>query len=193
MSSGIQLVALTCLKCGSKLNARSGAVFLYCAECGSGFEINDKDVIATEVATTNALSPIPVYFARLRKEAQEFIPFWAFDAKLEIGDLQVDGSQKQRGFIQLFRERGALRLYVAAYAGDLEQENPRSQQLTFDQPQFEFLQKQKAVQGIVISQRDARKIADYLFLMSEIERKDMLRNLSYNLQLENPSMFLIAF
>jgi len=183
MSSGIQLVALSCPKCSGKLYAGAGGVFLYCGECGSGFEIDDRD----------ELSQIPVYFARLRKESQEFIPFWAFDAKLEVRDLQIHGSQKQRGLIQLFQERGTIRLYVAAFPGDLEQQTPRSQQLTFDQPQLEFLQRQKSIQGVVISQKDARKIAEYLFLTSEIDRKDMLKSLSYNLKLENPSMFLIAF
>jgi hypothetical protein len=188
MSDGVKLSLLRCPECSGNLSGEKEGVFLYCGGgCGAGFQLDEK----------NELEKIPVYFARAVKNTQVYFPFWAFDATLEVQDRDTKASIKSLlgssgGLIKLFKEKGTIRMYVSAYQGDLESPRPRALQLTYDQPELEFVERGK-IDGLIVSQKDARKVADYLFLTSEIEQSDMMRDLKYTLTLTNPIVILIGF
>src|SRR3990172_2031588 len=118
MSKGVQLIVLRCPTCNSDLTGEKEGVFLYCPGCGAGFEITPED----------QLSPIKVYFARSHTQAVTFLPFWAFDARMQLkqreAKTQLFGSSK--GLIRLFEERETIRFYVPAYLQDLETGKPRA-------------------------------------------------------------------
>lgn len=181
MSTGIELVTLTCRKCGSVLAAQNEAAFFYCAACGAGFELDEQEQFAE----------VPVYFARYKPDAQKWLPFWTFDAQMQLQNLDTSG-KSQRGFIRLFQERGSIRMYVAAFDRDAESNKPYSIFLTYEQPQLEFIERRDKIEGVVFSQSDARALADYYFLTSEIEQKDMLRDIKYELTLQNPYLMVIG-
>jgi hypothetical protein len=181
MTIGIQLVTLTCRKCGSVLSTQNEAVFFYCASCGSGFELDEQE----------QFTEVPIYFALYKPDAQNFLPFWTFDAQLQLHNLDTSG-KSQRGFIRLFQERGSIRFYVAAFDRDAESNKPYSLFFTYEQPQLEFIERRDRIDGVVFSQTDARALADYYFLTSEIEQKDMLRDIKYELTLQNPYLMVIG-
>jgi hypothetical protein len=185
MSTNIQLVSLRCAKCSQPLAGDPQSLFWYCAACGSGFEI----------VRHQELVPIPVYFARKGQTNSEFYPFWAFDATLQLGKREGKGGffSSPKGLIHLFEERQALRFYIAAFQKDLDAKEPLGLQLTQEQPELEFLHSQKSLPRVDLSQEDARKIADYLLITSEIEQKDTLRTLQYQLTLQNPMLIAICF
>ena len=184
MTSNIQLISLRCEKCSQPLSGKTKSLVLYCAACGSGFEIIQQQQLAS---TT-------VYFARRNSSKAEFQPIWAFDATLEVPRRESKGGffSSPKGLIHQFEERRSLRFYVAAYTRDLNEKDPVGLQLTYDQPEFEFLHPQKELPNVEISQQDARKIADYQLISSETEQKDTLRSLEYDLTLQNPMLIAIA-
>jgi hypothetical protein len=76
---------------------------------------------------------------------------------------------------------------------DLDQERPRALELTLNQPELEFIHPLPNVEGVEMNQQDARKVADYLFLLSEMEQRDTLRSLKYDLELRNAALILVGF
>jgi hypothetical protein len=184
MASNIQLVSLRCEKCSQPLSGNAKSLFLYCPECGAGYEIVNQQ----------QLQSTPVYFAREKKNNVDFLPFWAFDATLQLGKREGKGGffSSPKGLIHLFEERQTLRFYIPAFTRDLNEKDPAALRLTYEQPELEFLHPQKSLPFVEISQEDARKVADYLLISSEIEQKDTLRSLQYQLNLQNPMLIAIA-
>ena len=184
MSTDIRLVSLRCAKCTQPLEGDLQSLFWYCPACGSGFEI----------VRHQELAPTPVYFARKVKANAAFRPFWAFDATLQLGKREGKGGffSSPKGLIHLFEQRPALRFYIAAFQKDLDSKEPLALQLTHEQPELEYLHPQKTLPPVDLSQEDARKIADYLLITSEIGQKDTLRTLQYQLTLQNPMLIAIA-
>jgi hypothetical protein len=161
------------------------AVFVYCGSCGSGYEMNRQE----------EWHQIPVYFAQAGETTDgTFLPFWAFDARLNL--ISRDANKKlfgnPKGLIGTFEQRGAIRFYAPAFPEDLDAKRPRALDLTCEQPNLKFIQRQPRLPAVLLSQEDARKIADYLFVASEAEQSDMLRNLRYDLILENPCIIAVA-
>jgi ribosomal protein S27AE len=180
MTTGIQLTTLTCPKCGSPLSVHEPHVFYYCGTCGAGFELDDEQKFAE----------VPVYFVKYAPEPKGFLPFWAFDASLKLHNLESASSSDPRGLSRLFAERGTIRFYVPAF--DAEVGNQASD-LTYAQREMEAVPRQPAIAGLVYSQKDARALADYLFLKSEIGQKGMVKQISYELTLNNPMLIVVGF
>jgi hypothetical protein len=184
MTSEIQLIALKCTQCGKPLSAKQDDIVLYCGGCGSAFEIADQK----EPTRVN------VYFARLNRNAEQFHSFWAFDAILQGANREAKGGflKSPKGLMQFFEQRPALRFYVSAELSDLSESDPLGLQLTRAQPELEFLQYQKEIPRVEISQEDARKIADFLIITSEAGQSDNLRSIGFQLQLNNPMLIAIC-
>jgi hypothetical protein len=184
MSTNIRLISLKCPKCSQPVSGEKHSIVLYCSACGGGFEIIDFQ----------DLSEIPVYFARKNKAETQFLPFWAFDASLQLGKREAKGGffSNPEGLIHHFENHGALRFYIAAFSRDLDEKKPLGLQLTYEQPQLEYLHPQKTLPMVEISRQDAMKVADYLLISSETEQKDTLRSIQYQLQLQNPMLIAIA-
>src|SRR5918996_2592252 len=135
MSTNIQLVSLRCSKCGQPLSADANGIFLYCAACGGGFEIVGHQ----------ELVELPVYFARRKNSDQGFTAFWAFDATLELTKRDAKGGffSNPKGLAQLFEKHHGLRFYVPALLKDLDSKEPVGLELTYEQPELEYLHPQK--------------------------------------------------
>ena len=184
---GLQLVPLRCPGCGSSLDGGSDGVLLYCRGCGGGYELSTDD----------ALEPVPVSFAVYTASSRTFHPFWVFDASLTLGAREAQRSLTQRltrpaGLTRLFEERGALSFYCAAWPSDLDAERSWSLHLTREQPQLAPAERQPRIEGLALSQADARAVAEHVFLASEIEQADVVRDLEYALRLTNPRLIAIA-
>lgn len=186
MSESVQLVLLRCPECSSNLAGGKEGVFLYCGGCGAGYRFIE-----------NKLQKVPVYFARTNENPGAFLPFWAFDATLEVRTLDANRGLKaifkrEGGLGSVFQERGTLRFYVSAFQGDLDAIKPRALQLTINQPELEYIDHQQRVDGFTVALEDAEKVADFLFMTSEIEQPDMMRKMDYSLQLTNPIVVVIG-
>ena len=187
MSESVQLLLLRCPECSSNLAGEKEGVFLYCAGCGAGFRLEDSK-----------LNKIPVYFARVAKEPERFLPFWAFDATLEVRDMESKRSIKSMisnrgGMAAKFQEKGGLRMYVSAFEGDMDAQRPQALHLTMEQPELEYIKHLPKVEGFTVALEDAEKVADFLFMTSEIEQPDMMRTMDYKLSLSNPIVVIIGF
>src|SRR5262249_14267417 len=179
-TTGIELTTLTCPKCGAPLSAHEPYVFYYCGQCGSGFELDDEQKFAE----------IPVYFVKSAAEPKSFFPFWAFDASLKLHNLESSSTSDPRGLSRQFAERGSIRFYVPAFDAEI---GNQASDLTYAQRELEPVAHQPAIGGLVYSQKDARALADYLFLKSEIQQKGQVKQNSYKLNLNKPMLIVVGF
>jgi hypothetical protein len=181
--SGLRLVPLQCAGCHGRLAAAAGAVFLLCPDCGAGFEVMDDGTLAT----------IPVSFARYGAEAGRSYPFWTFEARLRLTARTSDRpAAATGGLFARFQERGALRFYCAAYAGDFESNGRWSLHLTMEQPTLAPAAPPKDLEPVAFSQADARRLASDLFVTSELALPDTVRALVFELDLTDPRLAAIA-
>jgi hypothetical protein len=177
--SGVKLLPLRCPGCGGALRGESSAAFLYCPGCGAGHV----------VAEDGSLVAMSVSFAAYDASRTRFYPFWTFTARLALRSRE-GGSP--RGLSALFAQRGAIRFYCAAYSGDFEAKARWSLHLTREQPELSAASRQPSIEGLVFTPDEARKIAEDVFLESEIELGDIVRNLAYSLDLGDPRLVVIA-
>ncbi len=158
-------------------------MFLLCADCGAGFEVMDDGLLAA----------VPVSFCRYTPEATRFYPFWTFDARLR---LTARGSNRPAdaagGLAARFQGRESLRIFSAAYAGDVADKGRWSLHLTMEQPELAGAGPQKEIEPVTFSQADARRLASDLFVTSELALPDTVRQLEFQLDLANPRMLAIA-
>jgi hypothetical protein len=183
----LTLLPLRCPGCGSSLQGESGGIFLYCPGCGGGYELSAQD----------ALEPVPVSFAAYAAGSQTFHPFWVFGAALTLAAREARRSLTQyftgsSGLTRLFEERGTLDFYCPGFASDLDAERSWGLHLTREQPRLSPVGRQPRIEGLTLTQADARAVADHLFLASEIEQPDLVRELDYTLQLTNPRVVVIG-
>jgi len=181
--SGLRLVPLRCPKCQAGLASAPGTVVLLCPNCGSGFEVMED----------GALPPVSVSFARYREGAEEFHPFWTFEARLRLAKRESDRpAAAAKGLAALFGEKGALRFYCAAFPADLEAKGQWSLHLTLEQPDLQAVETRKELAPVAFSQSEARELASDLFVTSELALPDTVRALDFELDLSDPRLVAIA-
>lgn len=184
---GLRLVPLRCPACGPGLQGHGGGIFLYCPGCGGGYELSAQD----------GLEPVPVSFAVYTPGSVAFHPFWVFDATLTLGAREAKRSVTQlltssAGLTRLFQERERLDFYSPGFASDIDAERSWGLHLTREQPRLSTTGRQPRVDVLTLSQADARAVAEHLFLVSEIEQADVVRDLEYTLHLTNPRVVAIG-
>jgi hypothetical protein len=140
---------------------------------------------------------VDLHFRRLEEKGRGCYPFWVFDAGLQIRSRDSKRrirsllSLAPRGLSRLFEERGRLQLYCAAFGGDLEAGLSWSLHLTREQPELEETAP-AAVQPVAFGRDDARRLADFVYLSSEIEAPDLVRSIDYELDLRDPQLLAVT-
>jgi hypothetical protein len=191
-TSGLRLVALKCEKCGSLLNADPGDVVYYCNNCDTGYEIISETDEIVEVAVDFALSGNPM-------DAEVvYLPFWVFDADIDISSRDAGGTLGSMArFIKTKvgagdQEKPVEKFYVPAFETSMENIKKLGLEFTRQQPDFDLIKKDR-ITGCVYSSQDAEKIADFIFLSSEAEKPDMMKHISYTLNLTSPHVVAFPF
>ena len=191
-NSGLRLITLKCDKCGSLLNADPEDVVYYCNSCDTGYEIiNETDEIV-EVTVDFALPTNPI-------DAEVvYLPFWVFDAYIDITSRDASGTLgSMSSFIKTKvgvgeQEKPVEKFYVPAFETSMENIKKLGLEFTRQQPDFDLLKKNR-ITGCIYSSQDAEKIADFIFLSSEAEKPDMMKDISYTLNLTSPHVVAFPF
>ena len=96
------------------------------------------------------------------------------------------------GLAARFAGRESLTFFTAAYEGDVADQGRWSLHLTMEQPDLAAAEAPKEIEPVVFSQADARLLASDLFVTSELQLEDTVRQLDFELALANPRMTAIA-
>jgi len=192
-STPVELIPVKCPNCKKAIHSRGQDIFFYCDYCDAGYELfGDK------------LRPVLLEFRRHRgklKGQARNIPFWAFKAKLTIHlreashtttSLFSELGKLLSGKIPGMMSRGELTFYVPAHRAPPDQIASLGRRFTINQPVLEESEFSE-FEELAYNSEDAAKLADYIFLSSEIEKPDVISRLKYTLELKMPRLVVVSF
>ncbi|HET7009233.1 MAG TPA: hypothetical protein VFI11_00535 [Anaerolineales bacterium] len=84
MTAPVELVALECLRCRSRLPAEEGQVAWLCAACGQGQRLDEEA----------SLQPVDVFFALSAEGEARWLPFWVFPVEVRVAERVSYGHQQ---------------------------------------------------------------------------------------------------
>jgi uncharacterized protein YbaR (Trm112 family) len=182
---GLTLLALRCPSCGAGLEAESEDVVFYCAACRNGYRASDTEPVLEPVEVTFLVAPTVAVV--------EYRPFWRLDATADVlerrtggagaSDLGLGSSIQQFLASPTVRAGGSqpLRFLVPAYRTPLP--NARELALRYSGLAEEPGQKlAERLTGASLPVEDARKFAEFLFLLREAQAAEVLAGLRYALE-----------
>lgn len=184
MSTGFSLLLLDCANCGAPLAAEATDVVFYCTACRSGYRYDP--------AFPGHLAPVEVSFvASPHRAAEGYAPFWVLAARVEIVDRDAAA-----GFGSLVRffaggdepaggEAGSF--VLPAFPLPIAEAVDLALRYTAEFPTLDELLGERLTGG-VYDRDDARKLAEYVLLASEVEKGDTLKRLDYSLHLDEPRL-----
>ena len=178
MAQSVELIQLVCLRCKAPLPAEPNEAAWVCAQCGQGMRLDeDKGLVELVV---NFAAGIPIG-ARGK-------PFWVANGSVALQRDTVSGNQSREADLFWGQPR---RFYVPAYALPLE---------TLLATGMAYLLKPPVVQPgpaasfepVVLPIEDVHATAEFIIMAVEAERKDMLKNVQFSLQLSDPVLWVLS-
>jgi hypothetical protein len=190
MSAGYELVPLDCPSCGAAVRADGEDVVYYCTACRNGYRFD---------AAAKTLAPMEVAFVALPSVAVElYRPFWLLPATITIHERDASGG----GF------RGLMSFFLGG-----GEDQPSGGQGTFAVPAFHAPLRSVAALvhsyteklpelGERLGERllggcygvgDAKKLAHYALIASQVDRPDTLKQLRYEIDFGRPRLLGVPF
>lgn len=184
MSRGFELVPLDCTACGAPLAAGPTDLVFYCTACRSGFR--------HEPSVPRHLAPVEVAFvASPHRAAEGYAPFWMIPARVHLERSAGGGVfSGLMGFLAGDRDgspAGEGTFVLPAFHLPIEQTVALALRYTEEFPLLDQLLGERLTGGTV-SPEDARKLAHYVLIASEVRKPDVLKDLDYRLDLDEPRL-----
>ena len=180
----MKLVALRCPNCTNPLAVENDDVVVLCHNCQETVAISEKGPVKMSVRFA-----IP---AGQHGLGSLWSPFWVFNGRVNIKrrDTQGRGSGEKESR-QLW---GAPRaLYVPAWELSMHTAQNVGSYLIQQQPDLKEVERPPEIQftSATVTPGDARKLLEFIVLAIEARRKDMLKNLDFDLEIGQPQMMAL--
>ncbi len=190
MSAGYELVPLDCPSCGAAVKADGEDVVYYCTACRNGYRF---DLSAKE------LKPMQVAFVALPNVAVElYRPFWLLPATIAIHERDATGGGF-RGLMNFFLGSGEDKgsggegtFAVPAFHAPLPAVATLVRRYTEKLPELGEKLGERLLGGCY-GVRDAKKLAHYALIASEVEKPDTLKQLRYRIKFGKPRLLGVPF
>ena len=183
--SDFKLEAIKCKNCGSGLVVEVNDYVTYCISCGSGFEIINGE-----------LNPIEINFSAAALPAEgEMIykPFWLLKTHVEILERTSSSGHASDVFGGSGKSSGNINFYIPAFRCPLESLKFISTEFTTKNPVASPQKFNSKLTGFAYGKEDAMKLAEFLLISVEAEKKDMLKTFRYNISLNSYEILGIPF
>ena len=190
MTSGYELVPLDCPTCGASVKAEGEDVVYYCTACRNGyrFDLEAKTLLPMEVAFV-ALANVAVELYR---------PFWLLPATITIRQRDASGGGF-RGLMNFFMGDGDDRsssgqgtFAVPAFHAPLPAVASLVRSYTEKLPELGEKLGERLLGGRY-GVTDAKKLAHYALIASEVEKPDTLKQLRYRIEFGRPRLLGVPF
>ncbi len=171
----MQLLALRCPNCTQKLEPQSNeAVVTSCPQCATAVTLHQTGLQPTDIT----------YAAPAAAEVDAWLPFWVYHGRVHIQRRESQGSSKgaDKDAAQLWAR--VQQLYVPAWEIPVPQAREMGSQLVQKQPTFQTIERPDTAHIVeaIITPEDGHKMLDFIVLTIEARRKDMLRNLKFEVK-----------
>lgn len=186
-----ELVPLDCPTCGAAVDARGEDVVYYCTACRNGYSFD---------AEARALQPVEVAFAAAPNVAVDsYLPFWVLPGRVKIHQRKAS--------------RASFSGLMSFFLADGGESGPGPGEGTFAVPAFQCslgaltaltraYTQHPLEMGELLGERllggrygvaDARKLAHYALIASEVGRPDTLRQLEYEIEFGEARLLGVPF
>lgn len=180
MAQTIALVPLLCPQCRSALPAAPDEVAWRCAQCGSGWQLNDRNLEA-------GLDPLIINFDARLDPRQAGRPFWVAAGRVSVQRETYSGNQDRQAQEYWSQPR---RFYVPAFTCPLDTLVSLGGALLDKPPELQpgppapFM-------PVTLPQADVAHLAEFVVVGVEARRKDQLKHLGFSVQLEQPQLWVV--
>ena len=190
MSAGYELVPLDCPSCGAAVKADGEDVVYYCTACRNGYRFDAK---------AKKLASMEVAFVALSNVAVElYRPFWLLPATITMHQRDATGGGF-RGLMNFFlgagddtSSGGRGTFAVPAFHAPLPAVSTLVRRYTEKLPELGEKLGERLLGGCY-GVRDAKKLAHYALIASEVEKPDTLKQLRYEIKFGKPRLLGVPF
>ncbi len=180
----MKLLPLRCPQCNQKLEPHhNDVVVVVCTQCFTAVTLHQT-----------GLQPIDVHYAAPSNErVDSWLPVWLFHGRVILHQRQSQGSSKgaDKDAAELWQR--AQRLYAPAWQQPARQARELGSKLVQAQPLFQAIPRPDGalLAETIITPEDGLKLLDFIVLTIEAERKDMLRDIKFNIEAGPPALWAI--
>ena len=178
MSEPIRLIAMQCPRCSTPVPAQPDEWAWVCAQCGQGLLLSDEQ----------GVSAVDVFFSAAIEQAKPGRPFW-----VARGAVQPVLRTTYRGNAE--KDMAAFwsvpRLfYVPAYQLNVEEMVAAGVELLYNPVRMQP-GSPAAFAPVVVSPADVQPLAEFMVISLEADRKDMLKELRFEIKLDPPQLWIL--
>jgi hypothetical protein len=181
--ANFKIEVVKCKNCASGLMVEMNDSVTYCSSCGNGYEIIDGD-----------LYPIEINFAAAALPSEgELIykPFWYLKANVTILVRESDKGYYSDGGGK--KAYGDIIFYIPAFSCPVESMRQLAIAYTQRNPVASPQKYNVKVTGFNYGKEDARKLAEFVLISLEAEKKDTMKQFEYKIDFNSFEILGIPF
>lgn len=177
METPIQLLPLNCIRCGTPIPAAPDEVAWACENCGQGQQLQ-----------ADGLHPLEIHYAQGIPASRKGRPFWVCEGRVTL-KRDTYGRGKARGESARFWY-APRKFVIPAFDYPLEDFTRDGVRWLSAPPEME---PGPAVpfEPVTVPTEDVQPWAEFLIVAVEAGFKDKIKNLTFNLQLSPPQLWIL--
>lgn len=177
MSQSISLVPMYCPNCGFPIKAQIEEIAWICTQCLEGVLLNNQ----------NQLVLTKVQFQQSGQGANEGFPYWVTTIKVALNRETLRGNLSDE-MLQFWQTPRTV--FIPAFDLELEEMLRRAEVLIKNPPSL-FTGSAIAFKPVVLSPYDLKAYIEFLVMQIEAGRQDDLKQLTFELQLDEPALWIL--
>lgn len=177
MSQSISLLPLYCPNCGVPIKAQPDEIAWICSQCKEGILLTSE----------NKLNLSKIQFQQSGQEAKEGFPYWVTTIKVSLNreTLRGDLTNDMLRFWQ-----NPKTVFIPAFEIALEEMLERAEVLIKNPPLL-FAGSEISFRPVVLAPEDLKSYIEFLVMQIEADRQDDLKQLTFELQLDEPALWIL--
>ena len=179
MDGPVELVPLICIRCATPIPASVDEMAWVCAQCGQGQQL-DED---------KGLLPLEVHFSDGIPTNSRGKPFWVAEGRVTLQRDTYDSGRKQKQEAQQFWSQ-SQRFFIPAFTCTLDALLTIGTGLLRHPPQLQSGSPAQ-FEPVTLCVQDAHAAAEFMVVAIEAERKDKIKEIKFNLQLNEPALWIL--
>ena len=183
----VELIPMQCVHCQNPIPAQPDEVFWVCATCGQAQLLSDERGLLPE--TIHYASGVPQKVAGSTATSAAGKPVWVVAGQVLLSRQTYNGDNS-RDMQQFWAQ--PRRFFIPAYTLPLDQLVNACVSMLRQPPALPEGTSLAAFYPVTVHAEDLQALAEYAVLAVEADRKDMLKELTFQVQLGAPEMWVIA-
>jgi len=183
--ANFKLEVVKCKNCASGLVVELNDSITYCMSCNNGYEIIDGELYSIEINFANAALP--------PEGELIYKPFWYLKTNVEILVRESDAGFFSRTFGNTNTTSGSVNFYIPAFSCPIEFTRQLAIAYTQRNPVSSPQKKSVKITGFNYGKEDARKLAEFVLISIEAEKKDTMKQFEYRIDFNSFEILGIPF